>query len=152
MMLDDELRTLVEKQGLGFVATVRPDGTPSLSPKGTTEVWDDSHLVFLDLHSPGTVANLRHNPAVEVNVVDPIRRKGYRFRGTGEVHTEGELYDRVVDRFRQRRGTDPARVRSAVLVRVTEVSRLISPAYEDGAPEADIAARWRERLTADDEK
>ncbi len=150
MMLDDELRTLVEKQGLGFVATVRPDGTPSLSPKGTTEVWDDSHLVFLDLHSPGTVANLRRNPAVEVNVVDPIRRKGYRFRGTGEVHTEGDLYDRIVDRFRRRRGTDPARVRSAVLIRVTEVSRLISPAYEDGAREADIAARWRGRLTADD--
>ena len=97
MMLDDELRTLVEKQGLGFVATVRPDGTPSLSPKGTTEVWDDSHLVFLDLHSPVTVANLRRNPAVEVNVVDPIRRKGYRFRGTGEVHTEGDLYDRILN-------------------------------------------------------
>jgi len=27
------------------VATVRPDGTPNLSPKGTTAVWDDDHLV-----------------------------------------------------------------------------------------------------------
>jgi len=25
----------VEEQRLGFVATVRPDGTPNLSPKGT---------------------------------------------------------------------------------------------------------------------
>lgn len=150
MTFDDEVRRLVTSQGLGFVATVRPDGTPSLSPKGTTEIWDDDHLVFLDLHSPGTVANLAHNPAVEINVVDPVRRKGYRFRGLGEVHTEGELYERIVERFRQRRGTRPDRVRSAVLVRVLETSRLISPAYEGGASEAEIAAKWRARLTAEE--
>lgn len=148
-MLDEEMRRLVSAQGLGFVATVRPDGTPNLSPKGTTEVWDDEHLVFLDLHSPGTVANLARNPAVEINVVDPVLRKGYRFRGLGEVHTEGEAYERIVSRFQNERGTDPARVNSAVLVRVLEVGQLISPAYEGGASEAEIAARWRARLIAE---
>ncbi|MGH9096861.1 MAG: pyridoxamine 5'-phosphate oxidase family protein, partial [Acidimicrobiales bacterium] len=39
------MQRLVQEQGLGFVATVRPDGTPALSPKGTTSVWDDDHLV-----------------------------------------------------------------------------------------------------------
>jgi hypothetical protein len=29
---------------LSFVATVCPDGTPNLSPKGTTAVWDDDHV------------------------------------------------------------------------------------------------------------
>jgi predicted pyridoxine 5'-phosphate oxidase superfamily flavin-nucleotide-binding protein len=147
VMLDEEARRVVSAQGLGFVATVRPDGTPNLSPKGTTEVWDDDHLVFLDLCSPGTVANLLRNPAVEINVVDPVRRKGYRFRGVGEVLTEGELYDRIVTRFHQVRGTDPGRVNSAVLVRVIEAGPLISPAYESGASEAEIAARWRARLS-----
>ncbi|MBW1596481.1 pyridoxamine 5'-phosphate oxidase family protein [Streptomyces sp. JJ38] len=149
MTLNEDMRRLVSAQGLGFVATVRPDGTPNLSPKGTTEVWDSEHLVFLDLHSPGTVANLAVNPAVEINVVDPVRRKGYRFRGVGHVHTEGETYDRVVRRFREQRGTDPAKVRSVVLVRVEEVGELISPAYDDGTSEAEIAARWRARLTAE---
>ncbi|WP_340561892.1 pyridoxamine 5'-phosphate oxidase family protein [Streptomyces sp. GSL17-111] len=41
MTLTDAMRDLVSAQGLGFVATVRPDGTPNPSPKGTTEVWDD---------------------------------------------------------------------------------------------------------------
>ncbi|MEU0204423.1 MULTISPECIES: pyridoxamine 5'-phosphate oxidase family protein [unclassified Streptomyces] len=145
-MLDDDMRRLVAAQGLGFVATVRPDGTPNLSPKGTTEVWDDEHLVFLDLHSPGTVANLAANPAVEINVVDPVRRKGYRFRGVGQVFTEGETYDRIVRRFARERGTDPARVDSAVLVRVLKADPLVSPAYEGGATEEEIAARWRARL------
>ncbi|WP_431784785.1 pyridoxamine 5'-phosphate oxidase family protein [Streptomyces chumphonensis] len=147
MTLTDAMRDFVTAQGLGFVATVRPDGTPNLSPKGTTEVWDDDHLVFLDLYSPGTVANLRENPAVEINVVCPVRRKGYRFRGEGTVHTGGETFDRVVRRFQDRRGTDPTRVRSVVLVRVTEAAELISPAYADGATEEEVSARWLHRLT-----
>ncbi|MEE1943303.1 pyridoxamine 5'-phosphate oxidase family protein [Streptomyces sp. TRM 70361] len=144
-MLDDDMRRLVAAQGLGFVATVRPDGAPNLSPKGTTEVWDDEHLVFPDLYSPGTVADLAGSPAVETNAVDPVRRKGYRFRGVGEVFTEGEPYDRIVRRFERKRGTDPARVNSAVLVRVPGAEPLISPAYEGGATEEEIAARRRAR-------
>jgi uncharacterized protein len=78
MRLSDDMQRLVREQQLGFVATVCPAGTPNLSPKGTTTVWDAEHLVFLHLHSPGTVANLQRNPGIEINVVDPIVRKGYR--------------------------------------------------------------------------
>ena len=59
-ILTEEMRRVVEAE-LGFIATVCPDGTPNLSPKGTTAVWDDDHLVFADLRSPGTVENLRSN-------------------------------------------------------------------------------------------
>jgi hypothetical protein len=99
MRLSEEMQRLVREQGLGFVATVRPDGTPALSPKGTTSVWGDEQLVFLHLHSPGTVANLAHNPNVEVNVVDPIRRKGYRFAGRGRFLIAGEEYEQILAWF-----------------------------------------------------
>src|SRR6516162_5980465 len=69
--LTADMKRVVMEQRLAFVATVCPDGTPNLSPKGTIAVWDDNHLVFADIRSPRTVANLRNNPAVEVNVVDP---------------------------------------------------------------------------------
>jgi len=81
-ILTKDMKRVVREQRLGFVATVCPDGSPNLSPKGTTNVWDDDHLVFCDLNSPQTVANLREKPAIEVNVVDPIARKGYRFKGS----------------------------------------------------------------------
>ncbi len=136
------MQRLVREQSLGFVATVRPDGTPALSPKGTTAVWDERHLVFLDIRSPGTVANLRANPNVELNVVDPILRKGYRFAGRAEVLSEGRRFDAILDRFRRERGTDTTRVRAAVLIAVTSAQPLTSPAYDDGTPEATIARRW----------
>ena len=77
---------MVEEQRLGYAATVCPDGTPNLSP-GTTAVWDADRLIFADIRSPGTVENLRHNPTIEVNVVDPISRKvplqGHRYGAHG---------------------------------------------------------------------
>ena len=69
-MISADMKRIVEEQRLGFVATVCPDGTPNLSPKGTTRVWDADHLVFANIRSPGTLANLRQNANVEVNVVD----------------------------------------------------------------------------------
>ena len=75
-ILTNDMMRVVNEQQLGFVATVYPDGTPNLSPKGTTGVWDDEHLVFADICSPNTVANLLQNPVVEVNVVDTLLCKG----------------------------------------------------------------------------
>jgi uncharacterized protein len=40
------MKNLVERQRLGFIATVCSDGTPNLSPKGTLCVLDDDHLIF----------------------------------------------------------------------------------------------------------
>ena len=79
-ILTDDMRRMVDEQQLGFIATVCPDGTPNLSAKGTTAAWDDEHLVFADICSPGTIANLRHNAVLEINVVDSLLRKGYRFK------------------------------------------------------------------------
>jgi SAM-dependent methyltransferase len=118
------------EQGLGFVATVCSDGTPNLSPKGTTTVWDDDHLVFADLASPGTMANLRHNPAVEINVVDPVARTGYRFKGRAEVHVDGTVFARVVARYERERLLSPSRVHGVALVEVERAAALTSPAYE----------------------
>jgi predicted pyridoxine 5'-phosphate oxidase superfamily flavin-nucleotide-binding protein len=131
----------VRRIRLGYVATVCPDGTPNLSPKGTTTVWDDDHLVFADLRSPNTVANLRHNPMVEINVVDPLIRKGYRFKGPAQVLTEGELYEQIIA-FYEQRGAARQRIRSVVLVTVEQARPLISPAYDLGVSEAEVRHRW----------
>jgi hypothetical protein len=116
-----------------------------VSPKGTTSVWGDEQLVFLHLKSPGTVANLQHNPNVEVNVVDPIRRKGFRFSGRGRVLTFGDEYERILAWFASDRGTERSRVRAAVLIDVTAAEPLISPAYDDGSSEEEISDHWRQR-------
>jgi uncharacterized protein len=144
-ILTGDMRRVVREQRLGFVATVCPDGTANLSPKGTTAVWDDEHLVFADLRSPRTVTNLRSNPAVEVNVVDPVARKGYRFKGAATVLTEGALFEDILGFYEH--GEAPvrdarARIRHVVLVRVERALPLLSPSYDLGLTEEAIRATW----------
>ena len=115
-MLSAGMRRMVEEQRLGFATTVCPDGTPNLSPKGTTAVWHDDRLIFADIRSPRTAENLRRNPAIEVNVVDPVSRKGYRFEGTGEVLTEGDLFEEALAFYRGRGVANE--IRSVVVVEV----------------------------------
>ena len=147
-ILTEDMRRVVEAE-LGFIATVCPDGTPNLSPKGTTAVWDDDHLVFADLRSPGTVENLRSNTSVEINVVDQLVRKGYRFKGTGVVYTEGDVFEQGI-RFYEARGTVKARdrIRGIVLVAVERALPVTSPAYDLGATEEELRDQNLRRLTA----
>ena len=81
---------------------------------------------------------------VEVNVVDPILRKGYRFKGRGEVLAEGHHHEEILARYRSDRGSDTSRVKAVVLIAVETAAPLISPAYDAaGVTEAEVAARWR---------
>ena len=145
-VLTEDMKRVVEAE-LGFIGTVCPDGTANLSPKGTTAVWDTDHLVFCDIHSPGTVRNLRTNASIEVNVVDQLVRKGYRFKGTGTVHTDDDVFERGVQ-FYEARGVVNARerIRGIVIVTVERALPLVSPAYDLGATEEELRESNLRRL------
>jgi predicted pyridoxine 5'-phosphate oxidase superfamily flavin-nucleotide-binding protein len=139
------MKLVVREQRLGYVATVCPDGTPNLSPKGTTRVWDDDHLIFADIRSPGTIANLRQNPAIEINVVDWFTRKGYRFKGIATVIESGALFDELVSVYERPGPSDaPRRIRAIVMVEVQRALPLVSPAYERDVTEEQVRMQWED--------
>jgi uncharacterized protein len=145
-ILTADMQRVVLEQRLGFHATVGPDGTPNLSPKGTTTVYDDDHLVFADIRSPGTIANLSRNPAIEVNVVDPMLRKGYRFKGTATIHHSDDVWRRSLALLAERGyGEYEDRYRAVVLIRVEQTGALTSPIYDlPDTSEADVQASYAE--------
>ena len=104
MRLDDDMQRVIREQSLGFVATVCPDGTRTCRQGHDDRLGRRAPRVPRTSIRPTTVANLGSNPSVEINVVDPIVRKGYRFKGRAEVLTEGALHDQVLDRFHRERG------------------------------------------------
>jgi uncharacterized protein len=137
------MMALVRQQRLGFVATVSPDGSPNVSPKGSMTVWDESHLVFADVDSPHTVRNLKTNPRTEVNVVDPFSRKGYRFQGKASVFHAGALYFQALDRYKAE-GSDIKRIRAIVLIEVLHAAPMVSPVYAAGFHEDEVRRLWEE--------
>jgi uncharacterized protein len=127
--IDEDVRNVVAQAQLSFVATIDPDGSPSLSPKASVRVYDDTHVVFMDINSPGTIANLRHDDRLEINSVDFLRRRGYRLKGRAEFRDPGdEVFEWLHDRLLRANGPGyPAN--RAVLVHVERVLPVLSPAY-----------------------
>jgi predicted pyridoxine 5'-phosphate oxidase superfamily flavin-nucleotide-binding protein len=140
VQLTEDMKRMVSEQRLGFIASICPDGTPNLSPKGTTAAWDDEHLIFADICSPGTIANVQRQPIVEINVVDPVARKGYRFKGPATVYKEGPLFEQGLAFYRNRGTASP--IEHIVLVKVERALPLISPAYDQGKTEEEIREYW----------
>ena len=137
-----DMKKLVEQQKLGFIATVSPDNTPNLSPKGTLAVLDEEHLIFADIKSPNTLANLEKNPSVEVNVVDPITRKGFRFKGTSTILSSGQEYDKILLYYKEL--GIKSKILRIVKIHVSEINSVTSPLYDLGLSEDDIKKRWKE--------
>jgi predicted pyridoxine 5'-phosphate oxidase superfamily flavin-nucleotide-binding protein len=147
-MLTPDMRAVIEATHLCFAATVTPEGRPNLSPKGTIGVWDDDRLFFLDIASPGTRANLAHSPWMELNVVEQLSRRGYRFFGSAEIHAEGTaLYHEAIRRVYG--DAEPAYpIAALVLFTVERAAALLSPAYWRVGDETALREVWRTRRIA----
>lgn len=141
-LLTKEIKNLIDEQKLGYVATISPDNTPNLSPKGTISVWDEDHLVFADIKSPHTLANLEKNPSIEINVVNPISRKGYRFKGTGTILSVGADYNKILTHYNNI--GIKSKIGRVVLIEVVSVNEVTSPLYDLGYSEDEIKKRWME--------
>ncbi|HUB42024.1 MAG TPA: pyridoxamine 5'-phosphate oxidase family protein [Streptosporangiaceae bacterium] len=121
-ILTESMKRRVDKQRLGFCATVCADGSPNLAPKGTARVWDDDHLFFA--------------------------RKGYRFKGQAVVSDPGSAdFAKGIERIKAHGSSLIGRVKAIVVIEVQRADPLISPAYDDGtATGADIVESQRERF------
>ncbi|WP_433605182.1 pyridoxamine 5'-phosphate oxidase family protein [Dactylosporangium sp. CA-139114] len=145
-IITEDMRKIIESARLAFVATVCEDGFPNLSPKGSLRVYDDDHLVFMNMASPTTVANLRRDPRLEVNVVDFLLRRGYRFRGSAELRGEGDpVYASSRRWVLDTHGPDYP-CHEAVLIQVDRALPVVSPAYTFGHwNEDDLKRAWSDK-------
>jgi hypothetical protein len=87
------------------------------------------------------MANLRLNPSVEVNIVDPFVRKGYRFKGVATILESGPPHQQGIA-FYQARGSRVDLFKEIVLVRVQTTQPIDSPAYDLGMTEDEVRDRW----------
>ena len=142
---DDEIRNFVNFQKLGYVATVSSDGSPNLSPKGTIVILDDSRLVFANIRSPQTVQNLTKNPSLEINVIDPFSRMGYRFKGIASILSDGNDFKKILDYF-EKKGIK-SKISDIIVVDVTSFYKITSPSYDLGLKKDDLVEKWKQYYT-----
>jgi len=94
--LTQEMKEMVLIQQC-FHATVSKDGVPNNAPKRSTRVFDDETLIFNEGVGGTTYRNIQDGSKVAVAVVNREILDGYRFLGTPEILTSGEIYERSAE-------------------------------------------------------
>ena len=138
---DEQIRNFVNRQKLGYVATVSSDGTPNLSPKGTISILDDSRLIFANIRSPHTIENLSQNPSIEINVIDQFSRMGYRFKGLARIVSSGDDFKDILDYF-EKKGIK-SKISHVIIIDVKSFSEVTSPSYDMGQKKEDLVKKWK---------
>jgi predicted pyridoxine 5'-phosphate oxidase superfamily flavin-nucleotide-binding protein len=100
--LPEEVKAMIAEIRPGIIATASKDGKPNVSAKGSFRVLDDDHVLFADINSPRTIANLKENAFVSALVVHPRTLKGCRIWGKGEILTSGPLFDQLNKEFNEK--------------------------------------------------
>ncbi len=100
--LTAEAKKIIGEFGPALIATASKLGKPNVSPKGSFRVLDDEHVIFANIASPRTMANLKENPQLTAIIFDRSTRKGCRIWGKAEVLNSGDLFDTVSAEFAPR--------------------------------------------------
>ena len=137
--LTEPMKRLIATYNAGAVATTNDDGTPAVSPKATFVVIDDARIAFGDIRSPGTVANIRSRPDVEVNFIDVLARRAVRVKGRAEiVEKESEAGRRMAPAFEELWAPWLPHMQCFVGISVTHAELVLSPAYDLGHTAEDL--------------
>ena len=100
-----------------LVATASRSGKPNVSAKGSFRVLDDENVVFADVASPRTIANIKENPQVSIICLDAAQRKSCRIWGKAEIINSGELFDSIASEYAAKN----INVKNVVKVAVAEI-------------------------------
>ena len=147
MLITQAMRRIAKDHPLAIVGTVNTDGTPNVSPKGTTSVLDDDTILFGEIRSPATLRNLAERPAMEINFVDVLSRRCFRAYGLACAIPRGtQDFEALLPRL-ERWGELTLRIRHIVRLRVSRASIVTSPSYDIGETEATLRAHYKSHYT-----
>ena len=103
MKMPEDVKKAVAECGPALIATADKNGKPNVSAKGSLKVLDDENLVFADVRSPRTIANLKENPQIAIICLNSATHKGCRIWGRTQIFTSGPLYDQVTSELAARK-------------------------------------------------
>jgi hypothetical protein len=118
--LTQEMKEMIMSQQC-FLATVSKEGVPNNAPKRSTRVFNEETLIFSEGTGGKTYQNILDGSKIAVAVVNRDILDGYRFIGTPEVLTAGEIYERSAEMSLKAGMPKP---KAVVLVHIDEIHSL----------------------------
>jgi uncharacterized protein len=118
--LTQEMKDMILTQQC-FHATVSKEGIPNNAPKRSTRVFDDETLIFSEGTGGTTYKNILDGSRISVAVVNREILDGYRFLGTPEVLTSGEIFEKSAQMSLK---AGMSRPKAVILVHINEIHSL----------------------------
>ena len=126
--LTADVRAILDRCVLCWLATADASGAPSVSPKEVFAPLGDRVLVIADIASPNSVRNIVANPRVCVTVLDVFAQRGYKLLGSAIVRSPGDDgYDESLEPLRPKAGS--FKVRRVIEVAVERALPVLAPSY-----------------------
>lgn len=104
-----------------FHATISKEGIPNNAPKRSTRVFNDETLIFSEGTGGRTYQNILDGSKVAVAVVDREILDGFRFIGTPEVLTSGDVYNKSAEMSLKAGMQKP---KAVILIQIDEIHSL----------------------------
>ena len=73
--------------------------------------------------------------------MDPISRKGYRFKGISTILSSGPEFDKIISHYMD--NGIKSKINKIVQIKVSSINEITSPLYDLGYSEDDIKKRWK---------
>ena len=127
--LTDEMREKIGNaldDGFPVVtSSVNPDGQPTISFYGSTQVFSSDQLAIWVRPRPGGLTDrIQQNPKMAFLYRNPTERLGWQFHGRAKLVEDPDVAKQVYDNSPEReRNSDPDREGRAILI---DVDRVIS--------------------------
>ncbi|WOV92978.1 MAG: pyridoxamine 5'-phosphate oxidase family protein [Candidatus Nitrosoabyssus spongiisocia] len=148
VVISKDIKEFILHQRLGFVASISENNHPCISPRGTIIPWRKDKLVFADIKSPRTSHNLMNGGMVEICIIDPLLRRGYRFIGNAKLLDKTSLeYENLLSEYKIM-GIKSS-INDIIITSVDVIEPIHSPLYDIGISEDVIKNIWKKHYLDD---
>ena len=118
-----------------IMATASPEGLPNAGYRGSLMVFDDGSLAYRERGQLSARQQLEENPKVVVLYRNSESEVGWKFRCTATLHSEGPVYQQVMDKLVEAGyAADPRSEGLAVVLQVDQVLTLFGEMLQEREP------------------
>jgi len=117
--LTADMKELFSKVKLFPVATASKKGIPNVVPIAFVVMEKDDSVWLADNFMQKTLTNLKENPHMAIYLYDSDSKKCLQVKGSVEVKTSGEDYERMKKMVHEKKPGLPAK--SLLIMKITEV-------------------------------
>jgi predicted pyridoxine 5'-phosphate oxidase superfamily flavin-nucleotide-binding protein len=117
--INSEMKDLFSKVKLFPVATASKKGIPNVAPIAFVVLVKDDTIWLADNFMNKTLANIKENPHAAIYLYDSDSKKCFQVKGTIDVKTSGEDYEKMRKMVLDKKPGLPAK--SLLIMKITEV-------------------------------